>query len=137
MKTLSVADRRRLLDAAAVVSKNAYAPYSHFQVGAALLAVDGRIYTGANVENVSFGATLCAERAALSAAVTEGARQFSALAICAGDCPTSPCGLCRQMLAEFGDLVVLYADSALTTVRETTLSALLPEAFTDFKADRS
>lgn len=118
-----------LLKQAAQAREQAYCPYSGFAVGAALLAASGRVYTGVNMENASFGGTICAERAALAAAVTAGERQFFALAIVAGDTPTPPCGICRQLLAEFGDMRVSYANAALTAVRETTLAALLPEAF--------
>lgn len=119
----------RLLKQAVLAREQAYCPYSGFAVGAALLAASGRVYTGVNMENASFGGTICAERAALAAAITAGERQFTALAIVAGNAPTPPCGICRQLLAEFGDITVWYADAALTAVRETTLSALLPEAF--------
>lgn len=118
-----------LLKQAAAARERAYCPYSGFAVGAALLASSGRVYTGVNMENASFGGTICAERAALASAVTAGERKFSALAIVAGDGPTPPCGICRQLLAEFGDIRVVYADTALSDIRETTLAALLPEAF--------
>ncbi len=119
----------KLLKQAAVAREQAYCPYSGFAVGAALLASSGHVYTGVNMENASFGGTICAERAALAGAVTAGERAFAVLAIVAGDRPTPPCGICRQLLAEFGDMTVLYADAALSDVRETTLAALLPEAF--------
>ena len=94
---------QELLDAARLVAENAYAPASGFQVGAALLAVDGRIFVGCNVENASFGLTICAERGAVCRAVAEGAREFSKIAIWTpSDPPGSPCGACRQVLAEFG-----------------------------------
>lgn len=118
-----------LLKQAAAARERAYCPYSGFAVGAALLAASGTVYTGVNLESASYGATICAERAALAAAVTAGERAFTALAIAAGDSPTPPCGICRQLLCEFGDMVVLYADAGLTVVRETTLSALLPDSF--------
>ena len=107
-----------LLNRAAAARAHAYCPYSGFAVGAALLAASGAVYTGCNVESASFGATICAERNALTTAVGAGERAF-----------TPPCGICRQLLAEFGDMTVLYADAALTAVRETTLSALLPDGF--------
>lgn len=109
---------------------NAYCPYSGYAVGAALLAVSGRVYVGANVESASYGATICAERAALAAAVSAGERRFAAIAVAAGDAPATPCGICRQLLAEFGDMTVIGAAAAGGGFVETTLAALLPAAFT-------
>lgn len=116
--------------------KAAYAPYSRFQVGAAVLAGSGRIYGGANVENAAYGAAVCAERAAVCAAVNAGERTLRAIAICGGRdgvvrevCP--PCGICRQVLREFcnpAELRVLLVRSA-TDCRELTLEQLLPESF--------
>ena len=127
-------DVRALLDAAHAARANAYAPYSKFFVGAALLADDGRVFVGCNVENASFGGTLCAERVALGAAVASGARDFSAIAIVGGakeraDAPCFPCGICRQVLSELcrGDMPV-YLEGA-NGVEEYTLAALLPHAF--------
>lgn len=116
---------RRAVDA----RKNAYAPYSGFAVGAALLCADGSIFTGCNVENASFPAGICAERAALFAAVSAGKRQFAAIAVAAGDAPTTPCGICRQALAEFGALDVLCADRDGCGCRVYSLRELLPESF--------
>ena len=124
-----------LIEAAREARKNAYCPYSGFAVGAALLARSGRVYRGANCENVSFGGTICAERAALAAALTAGERRFLTLAVAAGDAPVAPCGLCRQMLAEFGELRILRAAAQGDEYRETTLSTLLPEAFTAYRPD--
>ena len=115
---------------------NAYAPYSGFKVGAALLCADGAVYTGCNIENASFTPTVCAERTALFKAVSEGRRDFSALAVASGradGCAASfpPCGVCRQALAEFCapgmPVYVLQRDGE---VREYTLETLLPYAFT-------
>lgn len=118
-----------LLQQAASARKQAYCPYSGFAVGAALLAASGQVYTGVNVESASFGATICAERAALTAAVTAGEHVFTVLAVVAGDIPTPPCGICRQLLSEFGDMTVLYANADLSSVQKTTLSAMLPACF--------
>lgn len=118
------------LRAAAVAARaQAYCPYSGYAVGAALEAADGRVFVGCNVENASYGVTLCAERSALTAAVTAGARQFRRIAIVAGsEPPVAPCGACRQMLAEFGTGLVVESFSP-TGSRRWTLEELLPDAF--------
>jgi cytidine deaminase len=107
----------------------AYAPYSKFHVGAALLADDGTVYTGCNVENRSFGLTICAERSAVVQAVSKGRRSFVALAIAAPDSetPVGPCGACRQVLSEFmaPDAPVLFGGSGPEQVN-TTIGALYP-----------
>ncbi|MBI5291889.1 MAG: cytidine deaminase [Chloroflexi bacterium] len=122
--------RQTLIERALAVRRWAYAPYSHYHVGAALLAASGRIYDGINVENAAYGSSICAERTALVKAVSEGERQFEALAVVT-DNGGSPCGSCRQMLAEFGlDLRVLLLNGEGAVVRETTLRDLLPDAFT-------
>lgn len=122
-----------LLAAARVAATRAYCPYSRFAVGAALLADDGRIFTGANVENASYGLTLCAERVALVSAVHAGVRAFRALAVAAGRRePAMPCGACRQVLAEFCPDAMPVFCTALhngAPTRRTTLGRLLPAAF--------
>lgn len=108
----------------------AYAPYSRFSVGAALLTDDGRIFRGCNVENASFGLTICAERNAVFAAVAQGVRRFSALAvITSSEHPVSPCGACRQVLHEFRPSYELrcYGQSGAELI--TTVADLLPHAF--------
>ncbi len=108
----------------------AYAPYSHFSVGAALLGSKGEIIPGCNVENLSYGLTICAERSAISSAVSRGIREFRALAVCADTrAAISPCGACRQVLAEFGDFPVLLCTLSGEVV-ETTVGELLPRAKT-------
>jgi len=121
-----------LLKLAHKARANAYCPYSKFAVGAALLAKSGRVYTGCNVENASFGAGCCAERAALYQAVSCGEREFEKLAIVADIVggPT-PCGICRQALAEFGSLEIITGDLAGNT-NKYTLDELLPNAFLKF-----
>jgi cytidine deaminase len=130
----------KLLKAAAAVSKRAYAPYSRFEVGAALLSRDGAIFTGCNVENASYGLTICAERSAVCSAVAAGHTRFVAIAIVAsGDRMPYPCGACRQVLAEFGqpDLVVLIAPRDRLDGHETySLAELLPKSF-HFNPNRS
>ncbi|MBQ3076315.1 MAG: cytidine deaminase [Clostridia bacterium] len=110
--------------------KTAYVPYSHFPVGAALVAKDGTLYTGCNVEGASYGNAICAERTALVKAVSDGQREFSTLAVAANtDDFCTPCGICRQMLYEFApDLVVLCSDRD-GNYKEYTLRELLPGAF--------
>lgn len=113
---------------------NAYAPYSHFPVGAALLCADGTVYTGCNVEGASFGNTICAERTALVKAVSDGKREFTVLAVIGDtDGPCAPCGICRQMLYEFApELLVLCAGKG-RAYEAVMLRSLLPYAFS--KAD--
>ena len=107
----------------------AYAPYSKFPVGAALLAASGRIYDGVNVENAAYPAGVCAERTAVFKAVSEGEREFVAVAVATRGAG-SPCGVCRQVLAEFGyNMTVILADTDGSVRLMTTLAALLPEAF--------
>lgn len=116
-----------LVEAAWQAREQAHAPYSNFAVGAALLAVDGRVFTGCNVENLSYGLTMCAERGAIGTAVAAGARDFLALVVVADTAvPVSPCGACRQVMAEFGVPKVLLANR--TGRLEFTLDELLPRA---------
>ncbi len=125
------ARRSPLERAAAAARRRAYAPYSRFLVGAAVRA-GGRVFTGCNVENASYGLTICAERAAVAGAVAAGDRRLEALAVASGTSPpTPPCGMCLQTLAEFAgpDLPVLLL-GARGSREETTLGALLPHAFT-------
>lgn len=123
-------DEQELIKLAVEARKLAYAPYSKFAVGAALLAEDGRIFTGCNVENASFGLTVCAERVAVLKAVSEGARKFVALAVACGDEPCAPCGACRQVLHEFTpDLLVIMADGEGKNWRTAQLTQLFPDGF--------
>lgn len=122
-------DYRALLDMAIEATKYSYAPYSKVTVGAALLGVSGKVYTGVNVENASFGATNCAERTAIFKAVSEGEREFTAIAIASNlDHPISPCGICRQVILEFGsEIDVILGDEKDYAVYKAT--ALLPVGF--------
>ncbi len=121
-----------LLEHARKASDNAYAPYSKFRVGAAVEADDGRIFVGANVENVSYGLTICAERSAITCAVTAGARTLKAIAVYSPHSHSAiiPCGACLQVMAEFSDddCILILAGTS-DAPRRTSLKALFPEAF--------
>jgi cytidine deaminase len=122
--------KKELVEAASEVRRYAYAPYSNYPVGAALLTASGRIYAGVNVENAVYSETICAERTAVVKAVSEGECDFQAVAVVTNN-GGSPCGSCRQVLAEFGlDTIVLIADGDGNLVDETTVAELLPKAFT-------
>ncbi len=131
-KTSETTSDRELVALAAGAREKAYAPYSGFPVGAALLGRSGRVYTGCNVENASYPLTTCAERTALTKAVSEGERSFEAIAVVT-ETGATPCGACRQILREFGgpegDLRVLVADTK-GDVRSFTIAELLPAGFT-------
>ena len=121
-----------LLEKAYEGRKNAYAPYSNFKVGAAVLAENGKIYTGCNIENASYGATNCAERTAIFKAISEGNRKIRAIAIVgADDGYTYPCGICRQVIAEFADenTEIILGKKSLEYIVKT-LAEILPGAFT-------
>lgn len=120
--------RRELIAAACAARPRAYAPYSGYQVGAAVLAEDGQVFTGVNVENASFGLTICAERAAVFAAITAGATRLAAIAVCTAN-GVAPCGACRQVLGEFGADILVYTQDAAGRVREMSLRALIPDHF--------
>ncbi len=123
-------DEDKLIALALEARKQAYCPYSNFPVGAALLAADGRVFSGCNVENASYGLTMCAERVALFKAVSEGAWKFSAIAIACGEGACAPCGACRQVLYEFApDLLVIMTDGEGKSRKRVKLSELLPQAF--------
>jgi len=128
--------KKQLAEAALAARKCAYAPYSHYTVGAALLTDEGQIYCGGNIENASYGATNCAERTAIFKAVSDGARKLSAIAIAGGieGCdPTDyayPCGICRQVMQEFaGEAFTVLVVKSLEDVREYSLGELLPYGF--------
>ncbi|MET0959274.1 MAG: cytidine deaminase [Psychrobacillus psychrotolerans] len=124
-------NKEMLLKASITARETAYVPYSKFQVGAALLTRDGEVFLGCNIENASFGLTNCAERTAIFKAVSEGKKEFSAIAI-SGDTegPISPCGACRQVIAEFCDPdMPVYLTNLKGNVSETTVAELLPGAF--------
>lgn len=123
-------ERQSLIDLANEARRRAYAPYSNYPVGAALRTKSGKVFTGVNVENAAYPTTMCAERTAVFTAVTAGEREFEVIAV-ATENGGSPCGSCRQVLAEFGlDTVVLLANGEGELTQETTVRDLLPGAFT-------
>ncbi|MCD6426851.1 MAG: cytidine deaminase [Caldisericaceae bacterium] len=124
-------NKEELIEMAIKVRENAYAPYSDFKVGAALLTKTGKVFTGCNVENSSYGASMCAERVAVFKAVSEGEKEFTEIAVVTDTKePAMPCGMCRQVLAEFSPHIKIYAANLKGKVIETTLDKLLPYAFT-------
>jgi cytidine deaminase len=128
---LSQEQRQRLLQSAREAMQRAYAPYSHFKVGAALLTSEGRIFSGCNVENASYGLTNCAERTAIFSAVAQTGPDLSIQAIVVlndREAPSSPCGACRQVIYEFGpDAIVVFP--AASGLKELSIAELLPEGF--------
>ena len=123
-----------LTEAALRARERAYAPYSRYAVGAALLSSDGAIHVGVNVENASLGLTQCAERNAVARAVAEGSRRFLGIVIATGDAmPAAPCGACRQVLAEFADELPVVLVNAEGARRALQLELLLPERFDGFR----
>jgi cytidine deaminase len=121
--------QNKLVQAAILARENAYAPYSGYDVGAALLTKSGKIFTGANVENAVYPLTICAERSAIFSAVSQGERTFSAIAVVTEN-GVAPCGSCRQVLAEFGpDILVIIAKTTGVVVDEVKVYELLPNTF--------
>jgi len=132
MRQQTEKEKRDLLDAALAVRLNAYAPYSNFQVGAAILADDGRIYAGCNVENAAYPEGTCAEAGAIAAMIAAGAQRIQQVAVVAdGDSLVSPCGGCRQKLAEFADadVPVVLASVSDADIASYTVAELLPASF--------
>ncbi len=126
---LSPEQKDQLVRAASDARQRAYAPYSNYLVGAALLDREGRVFTGVNVENAAYPTSMCAERSAVFSAVSAGSRRFEAIAVVTRNAGT-PCGACRQVLSEFGlDIVVLVADETGTVVQSLTVRDLLPHSF--------
>jgi len=131
--SLTKQEKQSLIDLANAARTHAYAPYSRYPVGAAIRTKTGKIYTGINVENAAYPQTMCAERVAIFKAVSEGEKEFEVITVVT-DNGGSPCGGCRQVMAEFGlDTVVLMADGSGALVKETTVGELLPQAFTPGK----
>jgi cytidine deaminase len=131
--SLTQLEKQALIDLANTARQRAYAPYSKYQVGAALQTKTGRIFTGVNIENAAYPHTMCAERVAIFKAVSEGEMDFEAISVVT-DNGGSPCGGCRQVLAEFGlNTLVLIANGKGELLKELTVKELLPEAFTPEK----
>jgi cytidine deaminase len=130
MGKLTDDERQALIDLASEARRRAYAPYSNYQVGAALRTRSGRIFTGCNIESAAYPTSMCAERVAIYKAVSEGEKEFEVIAVVTVNGGT-PCGGCRQVMAEFGlDTLVLVANGEGRLVQETTVARLLPGAFT-------
>jgi len=131
------ADDRDLLAHAQRAQRNAYAPYSHFAVGAAVRVVDGSVFTGCNVENASYGIAMCAEQVAVAAAIASGAREIAAVAVWTdGDAPVWPCGRCRQTLFEFGPTMRVVCATRPDNGVAARLDELLPSAFSPVDLER-
>jgi cytidine deaminase len=125
-------DEKSLIESAINARLEAYAPYSGFRVGAAVLCDDGRIFTGANVENASYGLSMCAERVAVANAVSAGSRRFEILVVATDtEIPSSPCGACRQVLSEFGPEITVVMVTVGGAVNRAKIKDLLPHAFTN------
>ena len=120
---------QELIAQAIEARKRAYAPYSRYKVGAELLGKSGKVYLGCNVENASYGHTVCAERTAILKAVSEGEREFEAIAVVTRN-GGSPCGACRQVMVEFAPELIIYIADKNGEYRGTTMSELLPDSFT-------
>jgi len=134
--TLTKQEKQELIDMATTARQRAYVPYSNYPVGAALRTKTGRVFTGVNVENAAYPQTMCAERVAIFKAVSEGEKEFEVIAVVTNN-GGSPCGGCRQVMAEFGlDTIILMADGSGKLVKETTVRELLPDAFTPEKLGR-
>ena len=130
---MTIEIRQRLVAAAREAMAHSHSPYSHFRVGAALLGADGRVHAGTNVENASYGLSICAERVAVFKAVSEGCRGFVAAAVVTDtDRPTPPCGACRQVLQEFAPDLVIHLAGRGGDVETFRLSELLPRPFDNF-----
>lgn len=121
---------KKLIKEAEKTRKRAYTPYSKFQVGAAVLCADGKIFTGCNIENASFSLAVCAERVAIFKAISEGSTKFKAIAVIGDtDKPLSPCGACRQVISEFGEDIPLIMANLKGDFKIKKIKKLLPEAF--------
>lgn len=120
---------KELIREAIKAKENAYVPYSKFKVGAALLTEDGKIYSGCNIENAAYTPTICAERTAIFKAVSEGAKEIRAIAIVAGSNMSYPCGVCRQVIREFGENAIIIVATSEEEYKEYTLNDLLPYSF--------
>jgi len=133
-----IPNEKELVRAAVEVLQRSYSPYSRFRVGAALLGEDGVVYTGTNVENASFGLSICAERSAVFKAVSAGVRSFRSLAIASEtETPASPCGACRQVLLEFAPELPIVLVGNGGAIERTTLDALIPRPFSSFRSPTS
>ena len=134
--TLTQQEKQSLVDLANTARQHAYVPYSRYPVGSSLRTKTGRIFTGVNVENAAYPQTMCAERVAMFKAISEGEKEFEVITVVT-DNGGSPCGGCRQVMAEFGlDTIVILADGNGRILKETTVKALLPDAFTPERLEK-
>lgn len=120
---------KKLIREAMKAKENAYVPYSKFKVGAALLTEDGKIYSGCNIENAAYTPTICAERTAIFKAISEGTKEIKAIAVVAGSNMSYPCGVCRQVIKEFGENATIIVATSEEEYKEYTLNDLLPHGF--------
>ena len=128
--SLTKQEKQALIDLANTARQRAYVPYSNYPVGSSLRTKTGRIFTGVNIENAAYPQTMCAERVAIFKAVSEGEKEFEVITVVTNN-GGSPCGGCRQVMAEFGlDTIILLADGNGKLVKQTTVRELLPDAFT-------
>ena len=134
--SLTKQEKQALIDLANTARQRAYVPYSNYPVGSSLRTKTGRIFTGVNIENAAYPQTMCAERVAIFKAVSEGEKEFEVITVVTNN-GGSPCGGCRQVMAEFGlDTIVLLADGNGKLIKQTTVRELLPEAFTPEKLSK-
>ncbi|MBR3768023.1 MAG: cytidine deaminase [Clostridia bacterium] len=126
---MTIEQREKLIKASIDVRKNAYAPFSHFSVGAAVLTKKGNIYSGCNFESIAFGAGVCAERVAIGNAISNGEREITALCVSGKNSDITPCGICRQVLSEFGNIEILCSNEDGSSVNVYDMKSLLPFAF--------
>lgn len=122
-------DKKLLIEKALEAKEKAYVPYSGFHVGAAILTEEGEIFTGCNIESASYTPTICAERTAISKAVSEGYRKIKAVVVTGDSGMTYPCGVCRQVIREFGEDIIVIVAKSVDEYKEYTLKELLPHSF--------
>lgn len=126
---MDIEKQKELYRMAQKATENAYAPFSKFKVGAAVMTADGEVFTGVNIENSSYPAGICAERSAMSAAVSAGHREFAAVAVCTENGSAWPCGVCRQFIFEFGEDILIISGEDEDNIESYAIGELLPKGF--------